>query len=74
MAGSASSSETRLARSRKPSTIPLKAWRNSPMSASRSIPTTRFSTPNIIELPLPTTRVANPVGFMNTASERPSMN
>ncbi len=74
VAGSASSSETRLARSRNPSTIPLNAWKNSLRSVSRSRPVTRFSTLIAIELPRPTTLVARPVGFMNICMPRPSMN
>ena len=35
---------------------------------------TRFSTLKAIELPRPTTLVANPVGFMNICMPRPSMN
>jgi hypothetical protein len=38
------------------------------------MPVTFFRTPNIIELPRPTTLVARPVGFMNICIPRPSMN
>jgi hypothetical protein len=54
--------------------MPLIAVKNSERSASRSKPTIRFSTESATAAPRPATRAAIPVGFMNTRSERPSMN
>ena len=65
---------TRLARAWKPSTMPLKALKNSARSASRSKPTIRLKTESATEAPRPATFAASPVGFMKTRSERPSMN
>ena len=72
--GSPAARSPALARSRKPSSIPLKAWKNSDRSSSTSTPVIRRRTENIIEVPRPKTRIPKPVGCMKTCSARPSMN
>ena len=42
--------------------MPLKAWKNSARSSSRSTPVTRRRTENTIEVPRPKTFIPSPVG------------
>ena len=57
-----------------PPTMLLNAWKNSEMSSSKLRPVIRRRTENITEVPTPKSFIPRPVGFMNSCSERPSMN